>query len=187
MLKWIFVLSLVAGPTAAAQSAPEKYPACPGAELGKSDYKVTARHDDFEGTTSYTSSDIPLDQNDDDMQFKLKAFGFGKTEQQFALMAIYIGKSWVFINKDSPMRLLADGQSMSLAPVGKPTRDVWEGGEVYESLMYHASLTDIDAIAKAGSIRIRLNGDKYIPDLTLTKKGACGLARFLEERSGSAR
>jgi hypothetical protein len=180
----LFVIYLL-GLRAGAQSVGYKYPACPQGDMLSSDYGVESRHDEFEGTTSYSSAEIWLREPSDGSEYSMKAYSValktGGTAYEFLVM--YVGREWIFIEKDAPMLLLVDGQKVSLIPSGTPTRDIFSSsGRVFEEHLYRLSAATMAQIARANTVKIRISGDKYIPDFTLPAKGACALGRFVSER-----
>jgi hypothetical protein len=165
-----------------------KYPACPLSQLSKPAYAVKTVRDEFDGTTTVEGSDIPLvpfgsiRSFGSDEVFSLKIRGYPEKSQSasYLLFFMWSGHSWVFIDKESPMLLLVDGQKISLRSDGEPTRDVMDGG-VFEEHVYRLPVSVITRIAKAAVVKIRVTGDKYIPDFTLPPKGTCAVARFIIE------
>jgi hypothetical protein len=165
-----------------------KYPACPSGELFKQAYAMTTTHDEFDGTTTVEGQKIPLTPfksitrfgSDEEFSIKLRGYPERSGSAFYLLFFIWSGHSFVFIDKDSPMLILVDGQKISIKPEGSPTRDVMDGG-VFEEQVYRIPPSVITRIAKAGVLKLRVTGDKYIPDFTLPSKGACAVGRFVSE------
>jgi hypothetical protein len=168
--------------------ASAKYPACPSGQLSKPAYALTVAHDEFDGTTTVEGPDIPLMPfgsirsfgGDEVFSIKIRGYPEKSGSASYLLFFMWSGHSWVFIDKDSPMLMLVDGQKVSLKSDGDPTRDVMDGG-VFEEHVYRLPVSVITRIAKATVVKIRVTGDKYIPDFTLPPKGTCAVARFIIE------
>src|SRR5438067_541838 len=96
-------------------------------------YELKKSTDDFEKYTATRSQDIDL--SDDQLKMELLKVE-SRTPTYYMINVRYIGNEWMFIEKGESLAMLTNGVVTRFSTKTDPSRDVWESGRVYESVMF---------------------------------------------------
>lgn len=152
------------------------------------DYKNNAKkklqidYDKMREITFYEPSTMP--QYATSGKFFCTYIGSTSAKDVFRLVFNYSGKDWIFIED---ARLLIDGERFTI-PLSNVQREyVSYYSGLYERADFAASDEEIEIVKKIVNSKetiVRLNGDKYYVEFTLTEKQKNGIAETLDAYEG---
>jgi len=100
----------------------------------------------------------------------------------YSLIAEYVSPDWLFIERGESLILLVDGQRMGLVGDGSWNhRNVGYGRMVSEKSWYNITLEDLQKIANAKEVKVKIIGSQYYAERCFTDANFKNLKRFIME------
>lgn len=98
----------------------------------------------------------------------------------YSIQAIYNGENWIFIETGESMVFLIDGEREGLITSrGVISREVLYGGNIEERAIYPVIDPEIyHKIARANSVKVKVSGDDYYIERSLSDKNKKLFLRF---------
>jgi len=100
----------------------------------------------------------------------------------YSLYIRYNADDWLFIQSGESLVLLVDGIRLGLSGEGSSRyRQVGSLSRVSESAWYAITRGDLERIANASEVHLKLQGDPYFLEQKLSNKSIANLKRFMSE------
>lgn len=103
------------------------------------------------------------------------------------LRAAYLGADWLFLSEEASMIVLIDGDVTTPKLEGRPARDVRSGPggtTVVEGQLYAVTPEYLALVARGGTVKVRLNGERGKCDFAVPPESLDLLGRFAREELG---
>jgi hypothetical protein len=176
-------------------------PSCtPGYGLASPpDYRLWVQDDDFTDSSIFRMEGnrlpAPPSQGLLDLSVpymtELNAQRFYQPESgdTYSLIFRLQGNGWLFIRRGESLRILADDERivLSSADGSVRNRDILSGRMIREQAWYRVTAEQIETIARAGHVRLRLDGERGYIERELGEANQSNLMRFLVEQGPQRR